>query len=75
MQFETWMPGEPAVHPLMFVGAVIVDDEVKLARVVVFRVDLPQELQELLTWRWRGKQWPLTLPAATFKAAKRVVVP
>ena len=67
---------EPLRDVVVFVGCVVVDDEVHVELGGDVALDEPQEPEELQRWwRCRGRQSARTSPVAAFSAANNVVVP
>jgi hypothetical protein len=75
VEMEAGVFREPRLDVGVFVGAVVVDDQVEFAVTGKLAVEGAEELEELSWWRWRGRHCPITLPSRTLSAANSVVVP
>ncbi len=74
MQVEARVAGEQALGRGCLVGAVIVENEVKIELRRCRLIDPAQEPDESMA-RCLSMHWPITLPLSTSSAANRVVVP
>lgn len=75
VQVEARVCQQPLLDRRCLVRRVVVEDQLNLKADRDFPVELGQELLELDGPGWRRWSDPITLPVATSKAAKRVVVP
>ena len=68
------MACQPGQHFRMFVGGVVVEDDVDRLVGGNLALDSVEEADESM-WRWRCMQRPITVPSSTLRAANRMVVP
>ena len=74
VQVKPLVPLQPSIDLGVFVGAVVVQDQMDCSPSGTSRSIVLRNLMNSV-WRCRGRHWPITLPVSTSRAANKVVVP
>ena len=74
MDVESGMSSRPGLDPRVFVGCVIVHDQMQIEMGRRLGVDLVEETNKFLV-SMSAMQSPITLPSSMLRAANSVVVP